>query len=79
MNCTVLMISTVTFHDGKLDKAFSQMPQLPPHFNEACNAAKTFVFLAASLLKVKKLQPFPGKLVVRPEADSNDLYNADDS
>ena len=52
------------------------MPQLLPHFSEASYAPKMF-FLAASLLKVKKLQPSPGKFVVRPEAGSRDLCVAD--
>ena len=47
---------------GKLTTARSRMPQLPPHFNEASNIAKTFFFLPASLLKVKKLQPPPVSL-----------------
>ena len=34
-------------------------------------------FLAASLLKLKKLQPPPGKLVVRPDVDGSDLCVAD--
>ena len=45
------------------------MPQLLPHFSEVSNATKTFFFLAVFLIKVKKLQPAPGKLVVLPEAD----------
>ena len=44
--------------------------------SEAFHAAKTFVFLAASLLKVKKLQPSPIKLVVHPEAKGGDLFQA---
>ena len=55
----------------------SQMPQLPPHFSKASHAAKTFFFLAASLLKVKELQPFPSKLVVCAEGDGSDLCEAD--
>ena len=48
--------------DGKLDTTRSQTPQLPPRFSEASHATKTFFFLAASLLKVKELQPSPSKL-----------------
>ena len=65
--------------DDKLATAHSQMPQLPPRFSEASHAAKTFLLLAASLLKVKKLQASPGKLVLCPEVDSSDLYVEDDS
>ena len=59
--------------DGKLATARSRTPQLPPHFSEASLAVITFFFLAASLLKVKELQPSPSKLVVRDEADGSDL------
>ena len=31
--------------------------KLPPRFSEASHATRTFVFLAAFLLKAKKLQP----------------------
>ena len=48
-------------------------PQLPPRFSEASHTAKTFFFLAASLLKVKELQPSPSKLVVGAEVDGSDL------
>ena len=48
-----------TSDDGKLATALSQMAMLPPHFSEASHAARTFVFLVASLLKAKKLQPSP--------------------
>ena len=63
--------------DGKLATARSRTPQLPPRFNEASHAAKTFFFLTASVLKVKKFQSFPGKLVVCPEAGGSDLSKAD--
>ena len=54
------------------------MPQLLLRFSEASCAAKTFFFLAASLhAKGEKLQPPPGKVVVRPEAVSSDLCVAD--
>ena len=43
----------------KLATARSQAPIVPLCFSEASHAAKMFVFLAASLLKVKKLQPSP--------------------
>ena len=59
--------------DGKLATARSRTPQLPPCFNEASHKAKTFFFLPASVLKVKKFQSFPGKLVVCPEAGGSDL------
>ena len=45
--------------DGKLATASSLTPQLLLRFSEASHAAKTFFFFAASLLKVKKLQPSP--------------------
>ena len=45
--------------------------------SEASHAPKAFLFPAVSLLKVKKLQPPPGKLVLRPEADGSDLCVAD--
>ena len=53
------------------------MTKLPHCFNEASHAARTFVFLAASLLKVKNLQTFPVKLVVHPEAEGSDPCEAD--
>ena len=52
--------------NGKLATARSRTPQLPPCFNEVSHAAKTFFFLPASVLKVKKFQSFPGKLVYVP-------------
>ena len=54
-------------------------PQLLSHFSEASHAPKTFFFLSSSLLKVKKLHPPPGKLVVhvRLEEDGSDLCVAD--
>ena len=52
--------------DGNLDTARSRTPQLPPRFNEASHAAKTFFFLPASVLKVKKFHSSLGKLVVCP-------------
>ena len=52
--------------DGKLATARSRTPQLPPRFNEASYASKKFFFLHASVLKVKKFQSFPGKLVTFP-------------
>ena len=45
--------------------------------SEASHATKTFFFLAASLLKLKKLQVAPGKVVVSDEADGSDLCVAD--
>ena len=59
--------------NGKLATAHSRIPQLPSHFNEAFHSAKMFFFLAASLLKVKKLQPSHSKFVVHPEEDGIDL------
>ena len=38
--------------------ACSQTPQLPPSFHEASHTVKTFFCLAASLPRVKKLNPF---------------------
>ena len=55
--------------EGKLATARSRMPQLPLRFSDTSHTAKMFVFLAASVLKVKKFQPSPGKLVARLEAD----------
>ena len=49
------------------------MPQLLPRFSEASHAPKTFFFLAASRLKVKKFYPPTSKLVARPEEDGSDL------
>ena len=43
--------------DGKLATARSRTATLPPRFNEAPHSARTFVFLAASLLMEEKLQP----------------------
>ena len=63
--------------NGDLATARSQMPQLPPRFSETSCVAKTFTFLAVSLPKMKKLQPSPSNLVVRPEADSSDPCKAD--
>ena len=40
------------------------MTMLSPRFSEASHAAKVFIFLAASLLKVKKLQLLPRRRVV---------------
>ena len=60
-----------------LATARSQMPQLPPRFSKASHAAKTFFFLAVSLLKAKELQRSPGKLVVCAEGDGSDLCEAD--
>ena len=51
--------------------------KLLPWFSETHPAPKTFFFLAASLVKVKKLQPLQGKLVGRPEVDGSDLCMAD--
>ena len=65
--------------DSKLATARSRMSQLPPHFSEAFHAVKTFFFLAASLLKVKELQPSPSKLVGCAEADGGDFCEADGS
>ena len=59
--------------DGKLSTALSRTPQLPPRFSEASHTAKTFFFLAVSMLKVKELQLSPSKLVFRAEVDSSDL------
>ena len=56
---------------NKLITAHTRMPQLPPHFSEASHAANMLFFLPSSLLKVKKLQPSPSKLVVCPEADGS--------
>ena len=39
--------------DGELVTAHLQMPQLPPCFRDASHATRTFVCLAASLLKLK--------------------------
>ena len=64
--------------EGKLATAPLRVPQLSPHFSEAFHTAKTFVFLAASLLTVKRCQPFPSKLV-HPEVDGSDLCKADSS
>ena len=61
----------------KLATAHSSMQKLPPCDSKASNAAKTLVFLTASLLKVKKFEPFLGKFVARPEADGIDLRQAD--
>ena len=58
----------------EIAKAHSRMAILPPRFSKVFQAARTFAFIVASLLKVKKLQPFPVKLVVRPEAESDDLF-----
>ena len=63
--------------DGELATAGSQMLQVPPSFNEASRTVKAFVFLAASLLKVKRLQASPGKLVARSEADDDDSCKAE--
>ena len=52
------------------------MPQLSSRFSEPSHTAKTFFFLAVSLLKVKELQPSPRKLV-RAEGDGSDLCEAD--
>ena len=49
--------------DGELARALSRTLQVPPSFSEASRAAKTFFFLAISLLTVRKLQPFRVKLV----------------
>ena len=46
-------------------------------FSEASHAPKTFFFLAASLLKVKKLQLRPGRLAGLPETDGSELCVAD--
>ena len=65
-------------HGGDLLRGVRyQMPQLLLHFIKTFHAPKTFRFLAASLLKVKKLLPIPGKLVVHLEADSSDLCVAE--
>ena len=63
--------------DGKLATARSRTPQLPTRFNEASREAKTFFFLPASVLKAKRFQSSPGKLVVCPEAGGSDLSEAD--
>ena len=60
-----------------LCRARSRTLELLSHFSEAFRAPKTFSFLAASLLKVKKLQTPRGKLVLRSEADGSDLCVAD--
>ena len=67
--------------EDKLATAHSQMSQLPPHLSKTFHAVKTFFFLAASLPKVKKHQPFSGSLytVVRSEADGSDLCEGDGS
>ena len=44
--------------DGKLATARSRMTTFPPRFGEASDTARTFVFLAASLLKVKSSNLF---------------------
>ena len=43
--------------DGQLATAFWWTPQLPPHFSGATHAARMFVFIVASLPKVRKVQP----------------------
>ena len=59
--------------DNELATARLQMLQVPPNFCKTSRAAKMFVFLVVSLLiKGEKLQPSPGKLVVRSEVDGND-------
>ena len=73
-NCTVVSFSDLggdlcEVDDGKLATACSRMPQLPRCFSEDSHAAKTFFFLASSLLMVKKFQPFLVNLVEDPEAD----------
>ena len=63
--------------EGKPVTAHSSMPQLSPCFSESSQTAKTFFFLVARLLKVKTLQPYPGKLVALSEADGSDLRVAE--
>ena len=43
---------------GEIATARSQMPQFPPSVSKSCHTVKAFFFLAASLLKEKKLWPF---------------------
>ena len=50
--------------DGKLATARSRTPQLPPCFSEASHVTKTFFFLAASMLRVEKLQLSLDKSVI---------------
>ena len=59
--------------NSKLATACSRLPQLLPCFSEASHAAKTVLFLSASLLKVNKLQPPPLNLEERPKVDDNDF------
>ena len=55
----------------------SQTRQLPPRFSEAFHTAKSFVYIAESLLKVKSSNLPLGKLIVHPDADGSDLCVAD--
>ena len=73
---TLVKRTVVTYseaEEGKLATTRSRTPQLPNRFSEASHATKTFFFLDESLLKVKQLQPSPGKLVVCAEGDGSEL------
>ena len=53
----------------------SQTATFPPHYSEASYRARMSVLLAGSLLKAKA-PTFPAKRTARPEAESNDLFQA---